>query len=117
MINTSEQLSPRESVLLSKETEENRLSRVHAVNMQRLLIEDHRMQLKLKLADAQASRKSLEQRQKAELRTRELESHYSSLYRIPLTLIKLPVYLLFGIAFIIQVAKGKEINSNFWKIL
>ena len=113
----NETLTPREHILLEKETEENRLARQHAMVMKKLEIEDHKQQLKLKLADAQLSRKAQEQRLKLELEVRKVEAHAAQLWRIPITLIKLPVFILYGFGFIISVARNKEINTNFWNIL
>ena len=53
-----------------------------------------------------------------ELDIRKEEVKLSQIYRIPLMIIKLPLYMLFGIAFIAATIKGNEINQgDYWKLL
>lgn len=46
-----------------------------------------------------------------------LEAKWSSWLRIPLTIIKLPVYLLFGVAFIMSVIVKYDLPEDFWRFL
>lgn len=85
---TTTELSPREHILLEHEKEEGRLAREHALNMKRLDIE-----------------------------AQKLEAQWSSWLKIPLTIIKLPVYILFGIGYICNVLTKQEPSENFWKLL
>jgi hypothetical protein len=52
-----------------------------------------------------------------ELELAKLESKLTSLLKIPLTLVKLPVYILFGVAYIVAVARKYEPGENFWRFL
>lgn len=52
-----------------------------------------------------------------QLRQLEIESKWASWFKIPLTIIKLPVYVLFSIAYIVSVARGKELSENFWRFM
>lgn len=52
-----------------------------------------------------------------QLEIAKLEAKWASWFKIPVTIIKLPVYCLFAIGFIIAIAKGKEPSENFWKFM
>lgn len=52
-----------------------------------------------------------------ELETAKLEAKWSSWLRIPITFIKLPVFILFGVAYCIAVARKHEPSDNFWQFL
>lgn len=52
-----------------------------------------------------------------DIEVQKLESKWSALLRIPITIIKLPVYVLFGIAYIVAVARKQEPSDNFWNFL
>lgn len=85
---SSEVLTPRESILMEADKEEGRLTREHAVTMKKLDIE-----------------------------AAKLETKWNILFKIPLTVIKLPVYIVFSIAYIAAVIKGTEPTEEFWKFL
>lgn len=88
MIVENHELSPREHVLMEAEREENRLNREHAVTMKRL-----------------------------DLEVDKIEARWSILLKIPLLIVKLPVYMLFGIGYICSVLTHQEPSENFWKFL
>ena len=52
-----------------------------------------------------------------ELEVMRLEAKWSSWMKIPLTIVKLPVLLLLGVAYCISVARKFELNDNFWRFL
>lgn len=52
-----------------------------------------------------------------ELALATLEAKWSSWLRIPLYIIKLPLLLLFGLAFIVSVLRGFELDDRFWNFL
>lgn len=51
------------------------------------------------------------------LETDKLEAKWGAILRIPLTIIKLPVYALLAIAVIFSVITKQQIDENFWKLL
>lgn len=46
-----------------------------------------------------------------------IEAKWGSWFRIPLTIIKLPVYCLFGIGFILSTVTKHELPENFWRFM
>lgn len=52
-----------------------------------------------------------------ELEVMRLEAKWSSWMKIPLTIIKLPVLLLFGIAQIVAVARKYELPEAYWRFI
>jgi len=85
---TNEVLTPREAVLLEAEKEEGRLVREHQLDLKRLDIE-----------------------------ATKLETRWNIIFKIPLTIIKLPVYFLFGIAYIVSVGRKHELPDQFWNFM
>lgn len=49
-----------------------------------------------------------------EIEVAKLEAKWSSLLRLPIFLLKLPVLVILAIGFCIAVARGKELSSSFW---
>lgn len=47
----------------------------------------------------------------------EAKSAWTHLLKVPLYIIKLPVLLLFGVAYIVASAKGDEMEPEFWNFL
>lgn len=83
-----QQLTARESVLMEYEAEQNKLAREFEITMKRLDIE-----------------------------AQTLETKWRSWLRIPITIVKLPLFLVLGIGYVVAVARGKEPSQNFWELL
>jgi hypothetical protein len=95
----SPELSPREHILLENERDEARLVREHQVTLKRLELEIVR------------------EKSQAQIELRRLEAKWSSWLALPKTFIKLPVYLLFGLGYIVHAAKKQEPSKSFWRFL
>jgi len=52
-----------------------------------------------------------------ELELARTEAGWSSLLKIPLTIVRLPVLLLFGLAYIVSRIRGQEPGDNFWNFI
>lgn len=59
-----------------------------------------------------------------DIKTRQMElavlkqqNSLSTLFKIPLTIIKLPVYLLLAVGFIVAMIRGIEPGESFWDLL
>jgi hypothetical protein len=52
-----------------------------------------------------------------EIELARLEAKWASWLKIPLVLIKLPVYLILALAYCIAVARKAEVPEDFWKLL
>ena len=88
MIESQQTLSPRESLLMEAEKEEARLAREHDLAVRRL-----------------------------ELELTKVEMKWTQVYRIPTLIIKLPVYFLLGIAYVVGMARGIEPSDKFWDFI
>lgn len=54
---------------------------------------------------------------KMDIELQKLEAKWSTLLRIPITIVKLPILILFGIAYIVHAIVKIEPSENFWKLL
>lgn len=114
----NEILSPRESYLIDNENQQMREARNHAVLLKKLEIEEKKIEFKLKQADAVRSRIHQQKMKELELAIRDKELKWGNLLRLPTLLLKLPVLILLGIAYIIAVATKQDINNTeFWRYL
>jgi hypothetical protein len=52
-----------------------------------------------------------------DIEAQKLESRWAALLRLPITVIKLPVYIVFAIAYIVAVARKHEPSDSFWNFL
>lgn len=52
-----------------------------------------------------------------EIEALKLESKITAWFTLPVKIIKLPVYLLFGVGYIIHSVKKTEPSESFWKFL
>jgi len=46
-----------------------------------------------------------------------VESKITSWFKIPVTIVKLPVYMLFGVGYCINAIRKIEPSENFWKFI
>lgn len=93
------QLTPRESVLMEHESEENRLAREYAIKIKELEIE---------LAKEEHT---------AEIELERLKSKWGTWLRLPVLVIKLPLFILLGFAYICSMFTKKEMPKRFWDLL
>lgn len=68
--------------------EEQRILQEHAVTMKRLEIEEQK-----------------------------LEAKWGTWLRIPITIVKLPVFMIMAIGYTVAMARGTEVPEKFWKYL
>ena len=54
---------------------------------------------------------------KLDIEQQKLEARWASWLRIPLTIIKLPIYILLGVGFCIAMATGHKVSKSFWNYL
>ena len=70
--------------------------------------------------DVEARRETFEQQVKLkqmDVELARLDAKWSSWLKLPLRLIMLPVYLLFGVGYCIHAITKKEPPENFWKLM
>lgn len=85
---SSDVLTPRESVMMQAEQEENAFNRQYTIDMKKLEIEQQ-----------------------------QLEAKWASWLKIPITIILLPVKLVLGIGLAVSIAIGKDIPEKYWDLL
>lgn len=118
MLTNSEQVSPRESLIHEWELEDWSKRAQHDILINRMKLEEKKLEIKLKQEDATRARRHQQQMKQLELDIRTYEAKWQQLLRLPVLLIKLPLFILFGIAFCIAVARGDSIDSSdYWKLL
>lgn len=88
MIQKHDQVTPRETLLHEWQKEEFTLQSEHATNMKKLEIEHLK-----------------------------LESKLSAWYKIPITILKLPLYVLLGVGYVIHAIRKSEPSDKFWEFL
>lgn len=84
----AEMLTPREAQLMQHEREENEANR--------------NFQFELKKLDIELAK---------------LEVKWTQLFKMPVTIIKLPIHVLFALALCISFARKHEPSESFWKCL
>lgn len=92
-------LTPRESVLMDNERDEARLMREHALRMKEMELELHR------------------EEHTAELLQKQLEAKWASWLKIPIIIVKMPVYLLLGLSYIVTAIRGGTAPTKFWEFI
>lgn len=93
------ELSPKEHMMMEYQKDEARLGREHAITIKRLDIE---------LAKEKNS---------AEIELKKLEAKWSSWLRLPSMIIKWPLYVFFGVGYVVDCIKGNDPTNNFWKFI
>lgn len=93
------ELTPKEHMMMEYQKDETRLNREHAIVMKKLEIE---------LA---------KEKNAAEIELKKLEAKWSSWLKLPSMIIKFPLYIFFGIAYVVDSIVGNEPSSNFWKFI
>lgn len=54
---------------------------------------------------------------KLDIEQQKLEARWASWVRIPLVIIKLPVYLVMSIGYCVAMARGKDVSDKFWEYI
>lgn len=85
---TPEQISPRESFIMQHEAEEEAKNREFGIRMKEL-----------------------------DIQQQKLEARWSSWLKIPLTVIKLPVFCIMALGYVVNAIRKIEPSENFWKML
>lgn len=89
----------------------------HVQKLKQMELETKKAEIQGRLEAAKASRESQERIRYAELELARLEARWLSWLRIPVTIVKLPVYIVFGVAYCIAVARKHEPSDKFWQFL
>lgn len=92
-------VTPRESVEHEWRVDEFRMQAEHATMLKRLELELAR------------------ENNKGELAIKELEIKWSSLLRIPLYILRLPLLPFLGVAYVCSMFTKKEMPKRFWDLL
>lgn len=53
----------------------------------------------------------------AEIELKKLEAKWSSWLKLPSMIIKFPLYIFFGIGYVVDSIKGNDPTNNFWKFI
>lgn len=114
----SDVMTAREHLEHDWYVEEMRRRFEHDTLIKKLEIENKKIEIRLRQEDATKARRHQQLMKQLELEIRINEAKWNQIFRLPTMIIKLPLYCLFGIAFIVATAKGNEVNQgDFWKLL
>jgi hypothetical protein len=114
---TPELMTAREKILLDMDLAENEKNRKHALDLKRLDVEAKKLELRLRQEERAKSQRHQARMQTLQADQARYEANWTAVLKIPLTLIKLPVYILFGVAYCIMVIVKVEPPTEFWKTL
>lgn len=114
----SDVITPREQVQHDWEVDMWGKQAAHDLEKTKLQIEAKKLELQMRQEDAMKSRTHQEHMKDLEAEIRQYEAKWTQLLRVPVLIVKLPLFILFGIAFCIATTKGTEISNNdYWKLL
>ncbi len=117
MIQTRTELSGADREQHANEVEAFKLQAEHAQKLKAMELEGKLAEIKGRLESAKASRESQERIRSAELELARIEARWLSWLRIPITVVKLPVYVVLAISYCIAVARKHEPSDKFWQLL
>jgi len=101
----------------ANEVEVFNLQAVHTQKIKQMELDGKLADIQGRLESARLARESQERTKNAELELARIEARWLSWLRIPITIIKLPVYLVFGVAYCIAVARKHEPPDSFWRFM
>jgi hypothetical protein len=93
------ELTPREHLLMEHEAEQARLTREYSLTTKQLELEITR------------------EKNRAAIELKRLEAKWNTWLRLPALVIKLPVFLVLGVAYIVAVIRKVEPPKEFWGYL
>lgn len=117
MIQNRRELTAAEREQHSNEVEAFKLQAGHAQKLKEIELQEKLAELRGRQESAKAARESHERVRNAELELARIEARWLSWLRIPILIVKLPVYILFGIAYCIAIARKHEPSDKFWHFL
>ena len=114
----NEVVTPRETIQHDWELDAWNKQAAHDLKIHQLKLESVKAELKLRQEERLASRKHQEHMKELELEIRRYETQWGQILRLPVMIIRLPLYILFGVALCIATARNKTIdNREFWTFL
>jgi hypothetical protein len=114
----STQFSPRESLEHEWDVEATKVANEHEITVARLNVEAKRELVLLQREDAVKSRTHAEKMAETDLAIKKLDVTMRTWFRIPILILKLPLLVLLGLAYLASVATGHEITSrDFWHFI
>lgn len=114
---TSDVMTAREKILLDADRDENERNRQHQERLKSLDIEAKKTELRLRQQDRIRYERHLQRMAVLEAETRHHEASWTNILKVPTTIIKLPVYMIFSIAYCISVVTKQELPAEFWKFI
>ena len=117
MIQTRRELTNAERDQHANEVKAFRLQAEHTQKIKQIELDGKLAEIKGRMESTKASRESQERIRNAELELARIEARWLSWLHIPITIVKLPVYIVFGVAYCIAVARKVEPSDKFWQFL
>ena len=117
MIQTRRELTDADREQHANEVQAFNLQAAHTEKIKQMELDGKLAEIRGRLDSAKATRESQERIRNAELELARIEARWLSWLRIPITVVKLPVYVVFGLAYCIAVARKHEPSEAFWRFL
>jgi len=117
MIQTRSELTDADREQHANEVQVFNLQAAHTQKVKQMELDGKLADIQGRLELAKLARESQERIKNAELELARIEARWLSWLRIPVTIVKLPVYFVFGIAYCIAVARKHEPSDSFWRFV
>jgi hypothetical protein len=117
MIQSREDLTAREREQMQHESEMFAKQAAHSEAVRQMEKDTKLAELNGRHEAAKLARESNERIKQAELELARLEARWLSWLRIPITIIRVPLYLILGIGLCISLARKHEPPKDFWALL
>lgn len=113
----SDIMTAREKILLDTDLAENEKNRFHQLQLKQLDVDLKKSELKLRQEDRVKARLHNQRMAVLGAEQARYEASWQNVLRLPALIIKLPVYMLFGIAYIGYVVTKQEPPTEFWEFI
>ena len=117
MIQNSAELTERERETMAHDKLMLDTQCEHVQRVKEIERDAKKLELEMRAKQADASRWSQERAKQAELELAELEAKWLSWLKVPLTLVRLPLYIVLGIAVCIGMARKSDVPDKLYALL
>lgn len=111
----SDIMSPREKILLDADKDENERNRQFQLKLKQTELESKKQELKLRQQDRIRYERHTQRMAILESDIRRHEASWTNIMRLPVTVVKLPVYIIFALAYCIGTITKQEFPADYWK--
>lgn len=111
------EISPAEQMRRGWETEDREARYAQEKEIAQFNVDTKKLEIQLRQEDASKSRIHQQTLKQIELQIKQEQNRWEQIFRLPVLLVRLPVMLVMAIGFCIAIARGEEIDPEYWKYL